>query len=342
MTPIKTVAALIDEGLTAPGTRATLENVVARYAMSITPDMAALVDRDDPGDPIARQFVPSEAELAAAPEDRPDPIGDAAHSPVPGIVHRHKDRALFMPILTCPIFCRFCFRRESVGKGESALSPEALAVAFAYIEAHPEIWEVILTGGDPFVLSARRVGEIARRLSAIPHVRIIRWHTRVPVVDPSRITDEFVASLIVPDATTIVALHANHPREFLPAARVAIARLIDAGIPLVSQSVLLKGINADVDTLEALMRTLVENCIKPYYLHHPDLAPGTAHFRLSIKEGQELVRSLRARVSGLCMPTYVLDIPGGFAKVPLNEGDVEKTGDGWRIRDQQGNWHDYP
>jgi lysine 2,3-aminomutase len=342
MMPIKTVAALIDEGLAAPETKGALEQVTARYALSITSAMAALMRRDDPCDPIARQFVPTAPELETAPEDRRDPIGDAAHAPIPGIVHRHKDRALFMPILTCPVFCRFCFRRESVGKGENALSPAALDAAFAYLEAHAEIWEVILTGGDPFSLNARRIGEIARRLSAIPHVKIIRWHTRVPVVDPARITDEFVAALIVPGATTIIALHANHPREFSPDARAAIARLIDAGLPMVSQSVLLKGVNADVETLETLMRTLVENRIKPYYLHHPDLAPGTAHFRLSVAEGQDLVRSLRARVSGLCMPTYVLDIPGGFAKVPLNAGDVEKTETGWRLRDQQGNWHAYP
>jgi lysine 2,3-aminomutase len=214
--------------------------------------------------------------------------------------------------------------------------------AFAYIAAHPQIWEVILTGGDPFILSPRRAQEITQRLAAIEHVKIVRWHTRVPVVDPSRITDNFVAALIAPGITSWVALHANHPAEFSSAARRAIARLIDAGIPLVSQSVLLKGVNDDAATLEALMRAFVTNRIKPYYLHHPDRAPGTSHFRLSIAQGRALVRELRARLSGMALPTYVLDIPGGHAKVPLLSDDVEDLGDGrWRIRDHAGRWHDY-
>jgi lysine 2,3-aminomutase len=226
--------------------------------------------------------------------------------------------------------------------GETALSPQAFDAALAYIEAHPEIWEVILTGGDPFILNARRAGEVSARLVAIPHVKIIRWHTRVPVVDPAHIDDEFVASLIAPGATTIVALHANHPRELTVEARAASARLIDAGIPMLSQSVLLRGVNDDVETLEALMRAFVESRIKPYYLHHADLAPGTSHFRVPIEEGQRLMRELRARVSGVCVPHYVLDIPGGYAKAPLGSSDVEKTESGYRLRDHAGRWHRYP
>lgn len=342
MMKLQSVTALVTEGLVSPEEATALEPVAARYAVSVTPAVAALMTRNDPLDPIARQFIPSAAELMQAPEERADPIGDAGHSPVAGIVHRHADRVLFMPVKTCPVYCRFCFRRESVGKDGNLLAPDATEAAYRYVESHTEIREVILTGGDPFVLSARRIGEISSRLSAIPHVKVIRWHTRVPVVEPSRVNDAMVASLIVPGAATIIALHANHPREFSPTARTAVARLIDAGIPMVSQSVLLKGVNADVDTLSTLMWCFIENRIKPYYLHHPDLAPGTAHFRLSIEEGRTLVRALRARVSGLCMPTYVLDIPGGFAKVPLGECDVEKASIGWRIRDQADRWHDYP
>ncbi len=321
---------------------------VTKYAVAITPEMAALIDENDPCDPIARQFVPSSDELLVAPEERADPIGDAAHSPVPGIVHRHRDRVLFKPVLSCPVYCRFCFRREEVGpkdstKAKSALSPEAVAQAFDYIAAHREIREVIFTGGDPFILSPRRIAELSAALADIPHVKLLRWHTRVPVVEPSRVTDDLVAALLAPGAATYVALHANHPREFSPAARAAVARLVEAGIPLLSQSVLLKGVNAEIATLKALMRTFIENRIKPYYLHHPDLAPGTAHFRVSIEEGQALMRELRARVSGLCVPDYVLDIPGGFAKVPLLSDNVVRQDDGrYRIRDHAGRWHVYP
>jgi lysine 2,3-aminomutase len=321
----------------------SLEDVARRYAVAVSPHLLSLVDPADPHDPIARQFLPSLEELNVLPEERADPIGDAAHSPVPGIVHRHPDRVLFKVVAACPVYCRFCFRREMIGPGkENALSKEDFEAALSYITAHSEIWEVILTGGDPFILSPRRIAEITSRLAAIAHVKVIRWHTRVPVTDPERVSDDLVAALHAPGATSYVAVHANHAREFAPEAKVAIARLADGGIPLVSQSVLLKGVNDDVESLTDLMRAFVENRIKPYYLHHPDLAPGTSHFRLSIEEGLALVRQLRASLSGLAMPTYVLDIPGGFGKVPLESTNVEKTGDGYRIRDGHGVWHPYP
>jgi len=321
----------------------SLEDVARRYAVAVSPHLLSLVDPADPHDPIARQFLPSLEELNILPQERADPIGDAAHSPVPGIVHRHPDRVLFKVVAACPVYCRFCFRREMIGPGkENALSKEDFEAALSYITAHSEIWEVILTGGDPFILSPRRIAEITSRLAAIAHVKVIRWHTRVPVTDPERVSDDLVAALHAPGATSYVAVHANHAREFAPEAKVAIARLADGGIPLVSQSVLLKGVNDDVESLTDLMRAFVENRIKPYYLHHPDLAPGTSHFRLSIEEGLALVRQLRANLSGLAMPTYMLDIPGGFGKVPLESTNVEKTGDGYRIRDGLGVWHPYP
>ena len=325
----------------------SLDDVARKYAVAVSPTLLALVDPADPHDPIARQFLPSLEELNTLPEELADPIGDEAHSPVPGIVHRHPDRVLFKVVAACPVYCRFCFRRETIGpsaikKGkDNALSRGDFEAALTYIAAHDEIWEVILTGGDPFILSPRRVAEITQRLAAIPHVKIIRWHSRVPAVDPERVTDDLVAALHAPGATTWVAVHANHEREFSPAARAAIARLVDGGIALVSQSVLLKGINDKVETLAALMRAFAQNRIKPYYLHHPDLAPGTSHFRIGIEEGLALVRELRARVSGLAMPTYMLDLPGGFGKVPLESHNVEKTANGHRIRDGRGQWHDY-
>jgi lysine 2,3-aminomutase len=320
----------------------SLDDVARKYAVAVSPTLLTLIDPADPADPIARQFLPSLDELKTLPEERADPIGDAAHSPVPGIVHRHPDRVLFKVVAACPVYCRFCFRREMIGPGqENALSKQDFDTALAYIAAHPQIWEVILTGGDPFILSPRRMAEITGRLGSIPHVKVIRWHTRVPVTDPQRVSEELVAALKAPGAASYVAVHANHPREFSPAATVAIARLVDGGVPLVSQSVLLKGVNDDVATLEALMRGFVENRIKPYYLHHPDLAPGTSHFRLGIEEGLVLMRELRARLSGLAMPTYMLDIPGGFGKVPLESANVERTATGWRIRDGRGQWHSY-
>jgi lysine 2,3-aminomutase len=320
----------------------SLEDVARKYAVAVSPHLLSLVDPADRHDPIARQFLPSLEELTILPEERADPIGDTAHSPVPGIVHRHPDRVLFKVVAACPVYCRFCFRREMIGPGkENALSKEDFENALAYVAAHSEIWEVILTGGDPFILSPRRVAEITTRLAAISHVKVIRWHTRVPVTDPERVTDDLVAALHAPGATSYVAVHANHAAEFAAEAKIAIARLADGGIPLVSQSVLLKGVNDNANTLAELMRAFVENRIKPYYLHHPDLAPGTSHFRLSIEDGLALVRQLRADLSGLAMPTYMLDIPGGFGKVPLESTNVEKTGDGYRIRDGRGEWHEY-
>jgi lysine 2,3-aminomutase len=305
--------------------------------------MAALVDPKDPDDPIARQFVPVASELSTSPEERADPIGDTAHSPVEGIVHRYPDRVLLKAVHVCPVYCRFCFRREMVGpQGLGTLSPEALQDALDYVGAHEEIWEVILTGGDPFVLSPRRLAEIMAALGAIPHVKVVRFHTRVPAVAPERIDDALLAALTVPGKAVYVALHANHPRELTEAARGACARLIGAGITMISQTVLLKGVNDDAGILADLMRAFVEMRVKPYYLHHPDLAPGTSHFRLSIAEGQALVEALRGQVSGLCQPTYVLDIPGGFGKAPLGPAAVEPAGSGHRISDFRGGQHVYP
>src|SRR3954452_22749215 len=308
---------LVTAGLAPPENLADLARVAERYAVAITPAIAGLIDRADPGDPIARQFVPNIAELTSTPDERADPIGDHAHSPVEGIVHRYPDRVLLKLVNVCAVYCRFCFRREMVGPGRQMLAPDKIDAALAYVRARPEIWEVILTGGDPLVLSARRLADMVKRIAAIEHVKIVRFHTRLPVVAPHRITPSLIRAMKAPGKTAYLALHANHPRELTPAARAACSRIIDAGIPMVSQSVLLRGVNDDVETLSVLMRAFVECRIKPYYLHQGDLAPGTSHFRTSIAEGQALMRALRGRVSGLAHPTYVLDIPGGFGKVPV-------------------------
>jgi lysine 2,3-aminomutase len=334
---------LVARGLVAPERLGAMHRVAERFSVTLTEDVAELIDPADPRDPIAAQFVPSAAELTETPEDQSDPIGDERWSPLPGVVHRYPDRVLLKPILVCPVYCRFCFRREQVGKGEGLLSPEALDRAFEYIRAHPEIWEVIVTGGDPFLLSPRRLAGIVQTLQAIPHVQVIRFHTRVPMVEPRRVRPALVAALSAEKAVYVV-VHANHPRELTRAVRDACGRLVRAGIPVLSQSVLLRGVNDDPAVLEALFRGLVAMRVKPYYLHHPDLAPGTAHFRLGIDEGQRLVGSLRGRVSGLCQPTYVLDVPGGHGKVPIAAG-AARRGDGpgdWIVTDPGGAEHPYP
>lgn len=322
-----------------------LERVAAQYAIAITPAVADLIDAAKPADPVARQFVPDAAELDIQTQESGDPIGDDAHSPCPGVVHRYPDRVLLKLVHVCAVYCRFCFRREMVGpdRGDT-LSPEALAEALDYIRGRPEIWEVVMTGGDPLILSPRRIGKVVEELAAIEHVKVLRWHTRIPVVDPARVSDETVRALKAAGKASYVVLHANHPRELTEAARAACARFIDAGIPMLSQSVLLRGVNDDPDTLAGLMRGFVESRIKPYYLHHADLAPGTARFRTSIGHGQGLMRALRGRLSGLCQPTYVLDIPGGHGKSPVGPSyiaPVDGQSQAYCVEDYEGNRHHY-
>lgn len=330
---------LAEAGLVAAERLPALERVAAQYAVAITPAMADLIDAADADDPIARQFVPTVAELVQAPEESADPIGDHTHSPVEGIVHRYPDRVLLKVNHNCAVYCRFCFRREMVGPdGLRPLSAEALDAAMAYIADRPEIWEVIVTGGDPFVLSPRRLADLMARLDAIVHVKVVRFHTRVPAVEPETVTDELVAALKGSAKAVYVALHANHARELTPVARAACAKLVDAGIPMLGQTVLLAGVNDDPESLAALMRALVETRIKPYYLHQADLAPGTGHLRTSIEDGQALMRSLRGDISGLCQPTYVLDIPGGHGKAPVGPTFLE---DG-EVEDFRGVRHAYP
>jgi len=339
---------LAERGLVPSASLPELEKVAARYAVALTPDVVELIDPSDPSDPIGLQYVPSVRELDSTPFDRVDPIGDRVRSPVEGIVHRYPDRVLFKLVHVCAVYCRFCFRREMVGPGkETALTADIYEKAIGYIRDHSEIWEVILTGGDPLMLSPRRIAEVMADLAAIDHVKIIRIHTRVPVVDPARVSDEMVAALRVSGATTWLAIHANHARELTSATRDVFARIVDAGIPMLSQSVLLRGVNDNPAALEELMRALVECRIKPYYLHHGDLAPGTEHLRTTIEAGQQLMRAIRGRLSGLCQPEFVLDIPGGFGKVPLGVSYVSRVCDGqpesgYRVVDYRGEVHAYP
>jgi len=339
---LRRAAQLVAHGYVAPEHEALIAGVGATYTIAVPAALAALIDPLDPDDPIARQVIPDPRELDLLPGDRSDPIGDEAFSPVKGITHRYPDRVLLKPILSCPMYCRFCFRREVVGRAGGALTPVEMDAAIAYVARHREIREVILTGGDPLMLSARRLAVLFERLAAIEHVDSLRVHTRVPVAEPARIDDALVAALR-PDKPVWVSVHCNHPRELTPDAVRGLALLADGGVPLLAQTVLLRGVNDDPAVLEALFRRLLQLRIKPYYLHHPDMAPGTAHFRLGLDEGRAIFRALRGRVPGHALPTYVLDIPGGAGKVPVDAPWVREAVDGsFEVTDPNGRLHVYP
>jgi lysine 2,3-aminomutase len=317
---LRTADDLAAAGLIEPVARDAVAAVEHHYAVAVTPAMRALIRQPD--DPIGRQFIPDPGELITAPHESSDPIADDALSPIKGVVHRYPDRALLKPLLVCPVYCRFCFRREHVGPDGGLLSEAELQAAYAWFAARPAIREVILTGGDPLMLSPRRLGAIVGALSAIPHIELLRVHTRVPVADPARVTDALAAAMEGEKPLWMV-VHANHAREFTPDARAALSRVLARGIPLLGQSVLLRGVNDSAEALEALFRAMLSARVKPYYLHQLDPAPGTARFHVPIAEGRRLLAALRGRITGLAWPTYVLDIPGGHGKVPIGPDYLE-------------------
>jgi lysine 2,3-aminomutase len=330
---LKTIDDLIDSGLAPAAQREMLSRVAMRYALAIPNSVAQLIETAD--DPIGLQVIPNAAELEVAPHENTDPIGDEAFSPLPGIVHRYPDRALLKPLLICPVYCRFCFRREHVGPAGGLLTEHQLEAALDYLREHEAIREVILTGGDPLLLSPRRLKTLLAALEAIPHIELLRIHTRVPVADPSKVTEALVVALCTEKPLWLV-VHANHAREFSEAARAALRRIQSAGLPLLGQTVLLRGVNDTEEALESLFRTMLRARVKPYYLHQLDPAPGTARFHVPIEEGQRLLRGLRGRVTGLAWPTYVLDIPGGHGKIPI--GPTYLAADG-QVRDPWGAQH---
>ncbi len=329
---IHTTAGLIDAGLVPATDRTILDAVATKYAVAVPEALRRLIGRAD--DPIGRQFIPHPDELLIAPHERADPIGDDALSPVPGIVHRYADRALLKPLLICPTYCRFCFRREHVGPGGGLLPDQDLHTAYKWLHDHPAIREVILTGGDPLMLSPRRLHAILQALDGIPHIETLRIHTRLPVADPAKLTEALAATLAT-DKPLWLVVHANHAREFAPDAVAALKRVQAQGVPVLGQSVLLRGVNDSAEALEDLFRAMLRARVKPYYLHQLDPAPGTARFHVPIAEGQAILAKLRGRVTGLAWPTYVLDIPGGHGKVPIGPGYLE----GDHVRDPHGHAH---
>ncbi len=335
-TTLRSAEDLRAAGLIAPNDEAAIADLAARFAIAVPPALQALIET--PGDPIARQFVPSPAELRIAPHESTDPIGDEALSPIKGIVARYPDRVLLKPLLACPVYCRYCFRREQVGPDGGLLTESELDAALAWIAARPEIREVILTGGEPLMLSARRLAELLTRLDAIAHLDTLRIHTRAPIATPERITPAHLDAMET-SKPLFVVLHANHAREFTPQVRDILRDIGKRGVALLGQSVLLRGVNDSAEALEALFRAMLAARVKPYYLHQLDAAPGTSHFHVPIDEGRALMASLRGRLTGIALPTYVLDIPGGAGKVPIGPDFIAEDGS---VRDPWGGVHRIP
>lgn len=342
-TTLTTPEALVSAGLATSSSIDDLQAVADKYATAIPAHLAQLITTDAPNDPIARQFVPSPIELETIPEERVDPIGDHVRSPLRGVVHRYPDRLLLKVHSACAVYCRFCFRREMVGPGGDTMSAADLEAAFEYIRNDKNVWEVILTGGDPLVLSPQKIAAILDELDTIEHVHVVRFHTRLPVAAPDRITDALVGVLSSRRVTVYVAVHTNHARELSAEAVAACGRLTRAGVPLVGQSVLLKGVNDTTEALTDLFRAMVRARIKPYYLNHPDLAPGTSHFRVPVATGQALMKELRGQISGIALPTYILDIPGGYGKIPIESSYIKQDrSDFMVVEDVNGQDHEYP
>ena len=292
-----------------------LAEVAARYRLRIPHYYRELIR--EPGDPIWRQCIPSPEELAES-ELPADPLAedDPRHAPVPHLTHRYPDRALLLVTDSCPMYCRFCMRKRKTLEG-GGVTPATVAAGIAHIRRTPAIREVILSGGDPLMLPERRLEAILGELRAIGHLEILRVHTRMPCVEPARITRP-LAAMLARFAPLFLVTHFNHPREVTPQAGAALAMLADAGLPLNNQAVLLRGVNNDPNLLAELFRALIRLRVHPYYLHHADLIPGTAHLRLTVQEGLRIVAALRRSAPDLAMLHYVLDTPGGGGKVPLS------------------------
>lgn len=291
--------------------------MAAGLPISITPYYLALCDPIDPGCPIRRQCIPRAEEAIAVEGDLRDPLGEEAHQVAPHLIQRYPDRVLLIATDRCGVYCRFCTRSRIVGDGGGARSMAALEPAFGWIEAHPEVRDVIISGGDPCVMSTERLARLLRRIREIDHVDYVRLATRAPVTLPQRITEDLVSAIRESHDSTWIMTHFNHPKELTEEARAACARLVDAGLPVMNQSVLLRGVNDDEHTLEALFRGLVRSRIRPYYLLQMDPVGGTGHLRTPIRRGIELMAGLQGRVSGIALPKLIVDTPGGLGKVPI-------------------------
>jgi lysine 2,3-aminomutase len=333
---IKNCEGLLEEDLIAAADVGPLEKVASKFSVSLTRSIV----ESSLSSAVRAQYVPSLEELTVQEDELEDPIGDERHTPIAGITHRYPDRVLLKAVHVCEVYCRFCFRREKVGRGKEILSKEELEAALTYIKEHDEIFEVILSGGDPLVMHPTKLAAIIKELSAIDHLGVIRIHTRLPLASPEKISGLLLDSLTT-DKALFVVLHCNSHEEISEEVAGGFKRLLSRGIPLLSQSVLLKGVNDSEELLEKLFRKLVSVRVKPYYLHHPDKAQGTSHFRVPMKKGIEMTKNLRGHLSGICQPSYVLDIPGGFGKIPLGYHYIEEVDGFFEVEDWRGKIHKY-
>lgn len=307
------------------------EAVRRKLAFAATPHFLSLIDENDPADPLRRQIVPDAREAFVADDESFDPIGEEAHSPAPGLVHRYPDRALLLATDRCACYCRFCTRSRLVSGASGHDFHPRLDEALRYVSAHAEIRDVLISGGDALLLSDAKIAELLARVRAIPHVELVRIGTRVPVFLPQRITPE-LCGIFRKSGVLWMNVHVNHPREISRATEAALERLAFAGVVLGSQTVLLRGVNDDAGTLRALVHRLLRARVRPYYLYACDKICGSAHWRVPVREGVELIRSLRGWTSGLAVPQFVVDAPGGGGKVPVNPDYVESFDDAGRVR----------
>lgn len=314
----------------------------SKLAMAITPCFFNLIDPDDEDCPIRRQVVPRMEETHTAGWEMSDPCGEDSHSPVPGLVHRYPDRVLFLVTDRCAAYCRYCTRSRLVSNAAGYDFHPEFDRQIAYVEQHPEVRDVLLSGGDPLLLSDDKLGYLLSRLRAIPHVEFLRIGTRIPVFLPQRITPA-LCELLRKFHPLFVSIHSNHPRELTPKVREALGRLADVGIPLGNQSVLLSHVNDDPEVMKALVHKLLMCRVRPYYLYQCDLIAGSDHLRASVRKGLEIMESLRGHTTGYAVPQYVIDAPGGGGKVPVNPSYLLGREDGnVLIRNFEGRVFGYP
>ena len=309
-----------------PEEKAGCANASHKLALAITPYFFNLIDRHDPACPIRRQVIPRAEEMIISAEERLDSLGEDAHSPVPGLVHRYPDRVLFLVTDRCASYCRYCTRSRLVSNAQDYNFHPEHEQALRYIEAHPEVRDVLLSGGDPLLLSDKKLDHLLGRLRAIKHVEFIRIGSRIPVFLPQRITPELCA-VFKQHGPVWMSIHVNHPREATQELKDACERLAYAGVPLGNQSVLLRGVNDDPDVMKALVHRLLRMRVRPYYLYQMDLITGGSHFKADVRKGLEIIEALRGHTTGYAVPQYVIDAPGGGGKVPINPEYLEKITD---------------
>jgi lysine 2,3-aminomutase len=323
--------------------RGVIEQIGGRLPVGITPYYASIMDLEDPADPVRVTLVPQGAELLRGPGEADDPLGEDHDSVVPGLVHRYPDRVLFLVTNFCAVYCRYCTRARLVGHtGEFHFNVAQYKQAIDYIAAHPEIRDVLISGGDPLTMDDRRLEGLLSALRAIPHVEFLRIGTKVPAVLPQRITPELCA-MLKRYHPLWMSIHFMHPNEITPEVSVALNRLADAGVPMGSQTVLLKGTNDNVPTMKKLMHGLLRNRVRPYYIYQCDPISGSAHLRTSVSKGLEIIQGLRGHTTGYAVPAYVIDGPGGGGKIQLlPDAVVGRDGDDLLLRNFEGGIYRYP